>query len=50
MTEVLINKENSTIILTRPDFSIKDLNSSNFFITSGTQTWKKVSSQKKIAQ
>ena len=42
--------KNSTVILTRPDFSIKDLNSSNFFITSGTQTWKKLSSQKKIAQ
>ena len=42
--------KNSTIILTRPDFSIKELNSRNFFITSGIQTWKKVSSQKKIAQ
>ena len=42
--------KNSTVILTRPDFSIKELNASNFFITSGTQTWKKVSSQKKIVQ
>ena len=42
--------KNSTIIITRPDFLIKDLNSNNFFITSGTQTWKKVSSQKKISQ
>lgn len=41
--------KNSTVILTRPDFSIKDLNSSNFFITSGTQTWKKYQ-VKKIAQ
>jgi len=42
--------KNSTIILTRPDFSIKELNNNNFFITSGTQTWKKISRENKIAQ
>lgn len=42
--------KNSTIILTRPDFSIKELNNNNFFITSGTQTWKKIAREKKIAQ
>lgn len=42
--------KNSTIILTRPDFSIKDLNNNNFFITSGIQTWKRVAKENKIAQ
>ena len=42
--------KNSTVILTRPDFSIKELNNNNFFITSGVQTWKRVSREKKIAQ
>ena len=42
--------KNSTIILTRPDFSIKDLNNNNFFITSGIQTWKRVAKESKIAQ
>ena len=42
--------KNSTVILTRPDFSIKKLNNNNFFITSGIQTWKRVSREKKIAQ
>ncbi len=42
--------KNFTVILTRPDFSIKELNNNNFFITSGIQTWKRVSREKKIAQ
>ena len=42
--------KNSTIILTRPDFSIKELNNNNFFITSGTQTWKEIAREKKIPQ
>ena len=42
--------KNFTVILTRPDFSIKELNNNNFFITSGVQTWKRVSRKKKIPQ
>ena len=42
--------KNSTVILTRPDFSIRELDNNNFFITSGTQTWRRVAREKKIAQ
>ena len=42
--------KNSTVILTRPDFSIRELNNNNFFITSGTQTWRRVARENIIAQ
>jgi len=38
-----INK--STVILTRPDFNIKQLNKNNYFISSGVQTWHRLAKQ-----
>ena len=32
----------STVILTRPDFNVKELNKNNYFISSGVQTWQKL--------
>ena len=42
--------KNSTVILTRPDFSIKDLNSSNFFYHEWESNMEKSIKSKKIAQ
>ena len=38
--------KNSTVILTRPDFSIKDLNSSNFLSRVGLKHGKSIKSKK----
>lgn len=40
----------STVVLTRPDFSIKQINKNNYFISSGVQTWRKLSKQKIFLQ
>lgn len=42
--------KNCTVILTRPDFSLKSLNKNNFYVSSGVQTWVNVSKSGSMVQ